>query len=121
MATKKRAVNAPLVDRSNGFTASRQRPTTKAASFPLTGEGPSQNIDCWNNPSVQWTKHALVSIKGVFEQDMLIGSIKGATVAATDLAVDVNNCQKWIKFVNGCIATSNDGNSFGSVFDYYLF
>jgi hypothetical protein len=74
---KSRKSSFALVDRSNGFTASRQRPTNaKKASYLLTGENPPTNwngsYDIWNNPSVQWTECALPSMKAVFEQDMLL-------------------------------------------------
>jgi hypothetical protein len=118
-AAKKGSVVTPLVvDRSRGFTASRQRPHNQANRFLVTGEGPPKNNNPWNGPHVQWTKHVSQSMKDVFQQDMLIGSIKGAAVASADFAADIMKCTKWIKFGNGRTTTSNGGNSLGSVFDY---
>jgi hypothetical protein len=118
-ATKKGSVVTPLVvDRSRGFTASRQRPDNPANRFLLTGQDPPKNNNPWNGPHVQWTEHVSQSMKDVFQQDMLIGSIKGTAVASADFAADIMKCTNWIKFGNGRTATSNGGNSFGNVFYY---
>ena len=50
---------------------------------------------------------------------MLIGTIKGASVASANFAEDIKNYANWIRFNgNGCTTTSNGCNSLGNVFDF---
>jgi hypothetical protein len=90
-----------------------------AASYLLTGEVPSATRNPWDDTTcIQWTQEALCSVKNIFKQDMLFGSIKGTAAAVADFATDVMTCKKWIRFGNGRTASSNGENSLASILDY---
>ena len=105
---------------SKKLSKTRHRPEVVPDMYLFTKEKPLPGMDSCllKGPSVEWMPGATKATKTIFEKDMAIGHLEGAEAVAADFANDVMKYQDWIRFSSsGRIATSNGGNSLGSIFD----
>lgn len=64
-----------------------------------------------------WTTDATDEVKAVFQENMLVGMLKGAEAAADNIAYGIKNNKNWIIIHgNQCTMTSIVGNSLGNKF-----